>query len=74
MNQGFQVFAEMGVREEGSAEQALHCLSALEEKAFSVRREELRLQIRELEQTGKFAEALGLVNELNSMKRGVLGA
>jgi DNA primase len=67
-------FAEMGIREEGSAEQALHCLSALEEKAVSTQRETLRLQIRELEQAGKVPEALRLMDELNRIKRRVLGA
>jgi DNA primase len=67
-------FAEMGIREEGSAEQALHCLSALEEKAVSTRRESLRLQIRELEQSGKFDEAFRLYDELNRMQKRALGA
>jgi DNA primase len=67
-------FADLGVRETGSAEQALHCLSALEEKALSTRREMLRLQIRELEQSGKFPEALRLADELNRIPKRALGA
>jgi DNA primase len=65
-------FAEMGVREEGAPEQALHCLAALEAKAVNARRETLRQQIRELEQAGKFAEAFHLADELNRMKGPVL--
>jgi hypothetical protein len=67
-------FAEMGIREEGSAEQALHCLSALEEKAVSTQRETLRLQIREMEQAGKFDEAFRLYDELNRIKKRAFGA
>ena len=67
-------FAEMGVREEDAAGQALHCLAALEAKALSGQREALRQQIRELEQAGKFPEALRLADQLNRIKRSALGA
>ena len=67
-------FADMGVSEEGAAGQALHCLTALEDKALSARRDTLRQQIRELEQTGKFPEALKLADELNRIGRPALGA
>ncbi len=67
-------FSDMGVREDGAAEQALHCLAALERKALSARCESLRQQIRELEQTGKFTEALTLADELNRIKSPSFGA
>ncbi len=62
-------FSELGMPEEGAAEQALQCLRALETKANDARAETLRRQVRELEQSGNFAEAMRLAEELNTLKR-----
>ncbi len=62
-------FSEFGISEEDAAEQALHCLRALEAKSVSARRDILRRRIRELEQEGNVEEALRLMDELNQMKR-----
>jgi hypothetical protein len=66
-------FGDIGIAEEDAVQQALHCLTALEGKAASAKREGLRRQIRELEQAGNFAEALLLADELNRVKHAVLG-
>jgi DNA primase len=67
-------FSELGIPEEGAAEQALQCLRALEAKATDARRETLRRQVRELEQSGNFTEAMRLAEELNTLKRSTSGA
>jgi DNA primase len=66
-------FGDAGMSEEDAVQQALHCLTALEAKSASAKREALRRQIRELEQAGNFAEALLLADELNRVKHAVLG-
>jgi DNA primase len=58
-------FSEGAMEEEQAAQQALHCLRALEGKASAARAVDLKRRIRELEQQGKFDEALRLVNELD---------
>ena len=67
-------FGDMGIGVEDSVHQALHCLQALEAKSADHKREDLRGRIRELEESGKFAEALLLADELNRVKRTVLRA
>jgi DNA primase len=67
-------FSDCGIREEDAAEQALHCLKALETKAGSAKCEILRRRIRQLEQTGNVQEALRLADELDSLKRRSRGA
>ncbi len=62
-------FSDCGIREEDAAEQALHCLKALETKAASAKCEILRRQIREMEQAGNVHEALRLADELDSLRR-----
>jgi len=67
-------FSDCGIREEDAAEQALHCLKALETKAGSAKCEILRRQIRQLEQAGNVHEALRLADELVSLRRRSPGA
>ena len=67
-------FSDCGIREEDAAEQALHCLKALGNKADSTKCEILRRQIRELEQAGNVHEALCLADELDSLRRRSHGA
>ncbi|MBV8810728.1 MAG: DNA primase [Acidobacteriaceae bacterium] len=62
-------FAESGVREEDAAEQALHCLKALERKSDTRKLEDMRMRIRELEKQGNFEQALRLTDELDSMNK-----
>jgi DNA primase len=62
-------FADFGIQEENAAEQALHCLRALESKWIAAKCQILKRQIRELEQQGKLEEALNLADELNKLKR-----
>jgi DNA primase len=61
-------FSELGIREEDAAQQAVHCLRALEAKAVDAARNRLRQRIRELEEQGEFSEALRLADELNRTK------
>ena len=61
-------FSDFGIREEDAAEQALHCLKALELKSVDAKRNSLRRRIRELEQEGNFEEALRYAGELNELK------
>lgn len=62
-------FADFGIQEENAAEQALHCLRALETKLIAAKCQTLKRQIRELEQQGKLQEALNLADELNKLRR-----
>ncbi|MGH9585174.1 MAG: DNA primase [Bryobacteraceae bacterium] len=62
-------FADLGVQEENAAEQALHCLRALEKKSMSAACDDLRGRIRELEAHGDFAGALRLADQLDRLKR-----
>ena len=62
-------FADFGIQEENAAEQALHCLRALETKLIAAKCQTLKRQIRELEQQGKLEEALNLADELNKLRR-----
>ncbi len=66
-------FQDKGMAEEDAVQQALHCLTALEAKSASAKRDSLRRRIRELEQAGNFQEALLLADELNRVKRAHLG-
>jgi DNA primase len=61
-------FSEQALEEEGAAQQALHCLRALEEKAGEAISGELRRKIRELEEQGNVGEAMRLINELDRRK------
>ncbi len=62
-------FSDFGIREEDAAQQALHCLKALELKSADAACDDLRRRIRDLEQAGNFPEALRLADELNRKKR-----
>ncbi len=66
-------FSDSGTREEDAAQQAVHCLEALQTKSINVARDQLRRRIRELENEGNFAEALRLADELDKMLRTSLG-
>lgn len=61
-------FSDTGMRDEDAAEQALHCLQALEAKSESAARDSLRRRIKELENQGNLAEALRLADELDRMR------
>jgi DNA primase len=62
-------FADLPMPEEGAAEQALHCLRALEAKGISTQCEVLRRKVQEMERAGDFAGALAAAEELNALKR-----
>lgn len=61
-------FADLGISESDAPQQALHCLEALETTGRMRKREDLKRRVRELEQAGKFPEALQLAEELNNLK------
>jgi DNA primase len=61
-------FSEQALEEEGAAQQALHCLRALDEKAGEARSVELKRRIRELEEQGNLGEAMRLIDELDRCK------
>ena len=62
-------FSDSGVTEADAAQQALHCLRALETKSVAGKREALRKKIRELESAGDIAGALRLTDELDTLGR-----
>ena len=62
-------FSDLGIREDDAAQQALHCLQALETKSVTALCDNLRRRIRQMEQEGNFAEALRLADELDRRKR-----
>jgi DNA primase len=66
-------FSELAMEEENAAQQALHCLRALEVKAKDTRCAELRQRIRVLEQEGNFAQALAVMTELDNLKTAASG-
>jgi DNA primase len=57
-------FSENTMEEDEAAQQALHCLRALEQKATETRSVDLKARIRELEQQGRMAEAMQLISQL----------
>ncbi len=57
-------FAENGTGEQDAAQQAIHCLQALEKQSSQAARNELKLKIRQLEAAGKFEEAMQAMKEL----------
>lgn len=61
-------FSEETMGEEDAAQQALHCLRALENKVNAARLVDLKRRIRELEEQGNSAEAMQLMNELDRGK------
>jgi DNA primase len=61
-------FSQFAVDEESAAVQALHCLKALEDKAWQARCTELRRKIREHERSGNLEAALMLATELDQAK------
>jgi DNA primase len=67
-------FAELAVQEEAAAEQALHCLRALEGKAVAAQYEALRRKVQEMEKAGDLAGAMRAAEELNALKRNGNGA
>jgi hypothetical protein len=62
-------FSELGVREDGALQQALHCLEALERKALQLQSESMKVRIRELDREGRTAEALDLTAKLDELQR-----
>ena len=66
-------FAEAVIQEEDAAQQALHCLRALEAKAVTARHIDLKRRVRELENQGKMQEALVLLEELQQAKSALSG-
>jgi DNA primase len=62
-------FAELPVQDDGAAEQALHCLRALEAKGIAAQCEVLRRKVQEMEKAGDFSAALLAAEELNALKR-----
>ena len=62
-------FAELDVGEENALTHTLNCLRVLETKLIESRRDDLKQQIRHLEQAGDFAEAMKLTMELDKLKR-----
>jgi DNA primase len=62
-------FAELAVKEESAAEQALNCLRAMEAKNIALQCEVLRRKVQELEKAGDFAGAMKAAEELNALKR-----
>jgi DNA primase len=67
-------FAELAVKEETAAEQALHCLRALETKAMAAQYEVLRRKVQEMEKAGDMAGAMQAAEELNALQRRGNGA
>jgi DNA primase len=57
-------FAELTLEEEDAAQQALHCLRALEAKVITSKHQDVKKKIRELENAGKLEEAMALMEEL----------
>jgi DNA primase len=67
-------FSDIGVGESDAAQQALHCLRALEAKSLQAECESLRRRIRDLEQNGNLPEAMRLADELNRIRRASSGS
>ncbi len=67
-------FSGVGIHEADAAQQALHCLRALEVKSLQMECETLRRRIRESEQGGNFAEAMRLADELDKIRRASSGS
>lgn len=63
-------FSDVGIREDDAPQQAMHCLEELEAAALDQARTTIKKQIRELEQSGKFAEALQQAERLNQLEGG----
>jgi DNA primase len=61
-------FSDLGMGQESAAQQALHCLQALETKSAEVARNDLKRRIKQLEAEGKMEEALRLMEQLHSGK------
>jgi hypothetical protein len=66
-------FAELGLAAESATGQALDGLRALETTAIERKRNALRQQIREMEKSGNFAEAMRLTEEFDRAKRAAPG-
>jgi len=62
-------FADFGVSQDAAAQQAIHCLQALEAKAAEAARNDLKRQIKQLEAEGKFDEAMRVMQKLASAGR-----
>jgi DNA primase len=67
-------FSDSGIRDSDAAQQALHCLRALETKSLNVECEALRRRIRESEQSGNFSEVMRLTEQLDKIRRASSGA
>jgi len=67
-------FGELSLEEEGAAQQALHCLQALEAKVITSKHQALKRRIRELEIAGKLQEAMVLMEELERAGAAVSGS
>lgn len=66
-------FSDIGMDESNAAQQALHCLRALETKSVDAECEALRRRIRESEKSGNFPEVMRLTAELDKIKRASSG-
>ena len=66
-------FGEVGMAEDGAVQQALHCLKELEVTSKKAKEGSIQRRIRELEAEGNLKEALVLTDELDRVKRVVLG-
>lgn len=66
-------FAELGIREDGALQQALHCLEALEKTAARLNLRDLEARVIEMERQGNDAEAMRLLSEIDQLKRAVGG-
>jgi DNA primase len=62
-------FSDLGMGQESAAQQALHCLQALETKSAEAVRSDLKRRIKQLEAEGKMEEALHAMEQLRSGKR-----
>ncbi len=62
-------FSDLGMGEESAAQQALHCLQALETKSAESARSDLKRKIKQLEAEGKLEEALQIMEQLRGGKR-----
>ena len=62
-------FSDLGMGQGSAAQQALHCLQALETKSAEAVRSDLKRRIKQLEAEGKMEEALHVMEQLRGGKR-----
>lgn len=66
-------FSDIAMDESNAAQQALHCLRAVENKSVDAECEALRRLIRESEKSGNFSEVMRLTAQLDKIKRASSG-